>query len=201
MQPGLLADIRPISDVSIRSGQLYCQSHQNIKMTDNKISSPIKYWSHCNDKHASKIYKQWRTQRLPIETKPAYRCLISFVCVLKVGQTQLVRWIRCSVTEQPLIIYVMVYLSCTTLTADHQGLVHWLQLALDVPVGFFRHDKDMWLELLWTYTDMLKGWLQGELSVTSHIKLFHVKHTRGGCGFINTWGWGAQWYSFITSKE
>lgn len=44
--------------------------------------------------------------------------------------------------------YVLVYLSCTALTADHQGLVHWLQLALNIPVGFLRHNKDMWFELL-----------------------------------------------------
>lgn len=43
---------------------------------------------------------------------------------------------------------MLVYLSCTALTADHQGLVHWLHLALNIPVGFFRHDKDMWFELL-----------------------------------------------------
>lgn len=45
---------------------------------------------------------------------------------------------------------MLIHLSCTALTADHQGLVHWLQLALNIPVGFFRHNKDMRLELLLT---------------------------------------------------
>lgn len=43
---------------------------------------------------------------------------------------------------------VLVYLSCTALTANHQRLVNWLKVALNIPVGFLRHNKDMWFELL-----------------------------------------------------
>lgn len=41
-----------------------------------------------------------------------------------------------------------VYLSSTTLTTDHQGLVDWLQVTTNIPVGFLSHDEDMGLELL-----------------------------------------------------
>ena len=44
--------------------------------------------------------------------------------------------------------FVCVYLSCTTLTADHQGLIRWLQLTPNIPVGFLCHNEDMWLQLL-----------------------------------------------------
>jgi len=51
---------------------------------------------------------------------------------------------------------VPVYLSCAALPTDHQGLVHWLQLALDIPVGSFCHNKDMWFELLLAKEYLLK---------------------------------------------
>lgn len=51
--------------------------------------------------------------------------------------------------------YALVYLSSTALTTDHQGLVHWLELTLNVPVGFFCHNKDMRFELLLIRTHRL----------------------------------------------
>lgn len=44
---------------------------------------------------------------------------------------------------------MFIYLSCATLTTDHQGLIHWLHLALHIPVGLFRHYKNMGFEFLY----------------------------------------------------
>lgn len=40
------------------------------------------------------------------------------------------------------------YLPSTALTADHQGLVGWLQVTTNIPVGFLSHHEDVRLELL-----------------------------------------------------
>lgn len=53
----------------------------------------------------------------------------------------------------------LVYLSSTTLTTDHQGLVHRLQLAPNIPVGFFCHNKDMRLELLQAKMSRFIKWM------------------------------------------
>lgn len=40
------------------------------------------------------------------------------------------------------------YLSSTTLSADNDRLVDWLNQALDVPVGLFTHSEDVGLQFL-----------------------------------------------------
>lgn len=40
------------------------------------------------------------------------------------------------------------YLSSTTLSADNDGLVDWLNQALDIPVGLFTHSEDVGLQFL-----------------------------------------------------
>lgn len=47
---------------------------------------------------------------------------------------------------------MLVYLSGTTLAADHQGLVDWLQLAMNIPISVLSHNEDMRFEVLCTET-------------------------------------------------
>lgn len=113
---------------------------------------------------------------------------------------------------------MLIYLSCTALTADHQGLVHGLQLALNIPVGLLCHDKDMWFELLWQkQTHSLKWFLTedgpqhtGPCCWHTPVKKAKSYNTYAEGGWIpatdscergNTCGLGAQWYSLITSSE
>lgn len=51
---------------------------------------------------------------------------------------------------------LFAYLPSATLTTDHQGLVGWMQLTTNVPVGLLSHNKDVWLELL--FKDKTGGW-------------------------------------------
>lgn len=40
------------------------------------------------------------------------------------------------------------YLSSTTLSTDNDGLVDWLNQALDIPVGLFTHSEDVGFQFL-----------------------------------------------------
>lgn len=63
------------------------------------------------------------------------------------------------------------YLSCTTLTTDHQRLVHWLQLTTNIPVGFLGHNEDMWLQLLFKDINSSLEGSRGIYGLRASVKL------------------------------
>lgn len=64
---------------------------------------------------------------------------------------------------------MLVYLSRTALTANHQRLVNWLKMTLDIPVGFLRHNKDMGFELLKPETSFVLFYNQTILNVNTFL--------------------------------
>lgn len=58
------------------------------------------------------------------------------------------------------------YLPSSTLPTDHQGLVGWVQLTTNVPVGFLSHNEDVWLELL--FKDTPGNWKDLSTDEESH---------------------------------
>lgn len=56
------------------------------------------------------------------------------------------------------------YLSSSALSTDHNGLVDWLNQALDIPVGLFTHCEDVGFQFLkyqsgWSCESSFQKWL------------------------------------------